>query len=148
MTKPLHLTLLLSCAIILVGCNEDAEEEAMDDFQDTELINNMWMLQSIEVPGATTIEIDSNKVFSIQFSEDNQFSGMADCNSYYGTYTISNTDSLNIVPIGITYVGCDHTLDQEYFYILHFIHSYEIINNVLRLYYDENNSVLNYIKDM
>ena len=146
MKKALHLALLLSCAIILVGCNEDDEEEAMDDFQDAELINTMWMLQSIEVPGATTIEIDSNKVFSIQFFEDNQFSGMADCNSYYGTYTISNTDSLNIVPIGITYVGCGHTLDQEYFYILHFVHSYEIINNVLRLYYDENNSALNYIK--
>ena len=146
MKKKLHLTLLLSCAITLAGCNENTESEEMNGSQDTELVNIVWMLQSIEVPGATTIEIDSEKVFSIQFFEDNQFSGMAACNSYYGTYTISNTDSLNIVPIGITYVGCGHTLDQEYFYILHFINSHKINNNMLRLYYGEYNSALNYIK--
>ena len=30
MTKSLHLTLLLSCAITLIGCNEDTDKEEMD----------------------------------------------------------------------------------------------------------------------
>lgn len=111
-----------------------------------ELVNIVWMLQSIEVPGTTTIEIDSNKVFSIHFTEDFHLSGVNDCNEYFGTYTISNSASLNIDSLITSLKGCGESIDQEYFRALKFVQSYEIINTMLRLYYDENNSVLNYLK--
>lgn len=104
------------------------------------------MLQSIDVPDSTSIEVDPNKTFSIQFFEDFQLSGINDCNEYFGIYTISNNNSLSIDSLGTSLAGCGESIDQEYYRALHFVHSYEITINMLRLYYDENNSVLNYLK--
>ena len=143
MKRTPYLTLLLGCALTLAGCDENTDLD-----QDTEMVNIEWVLQSIEVPGTTPIDIDSKKVYSIHFTEDYQFSGIADCNEYYGTYTISDTDSLSIVPLGITYKGCGESIHEEYYYILQFIHSYQTNNNTLLLYYGENNSILNYIRDI
>ena len=141
MKQTLVAALLMGYVIAFAGCNGNPPQEVPD----AELVGTVWMLQSIEDQG-TTIKIESNKVYSIHLSEDNNFAGTADCNEYFGTYNISNEDSLDLVPLGITYKGCGESIHEYYYYSLQFIHSYQINNNILRLYYDENNSVLNYIK--
>ena len=144
MNRSLCFTMLLGCALAPVGCNEKLG--LSDDSQTAELINTTWMLQSIDVPDSTSIEVDPNKIFSIQFFEDFQLSGINDCNEYFGIYNISHKNSLSIDSLGTSLANCAKSIDREYYRALHFVNSYEIINNMLLLYYDENNSILNYLK--
>lgn len=143
MKQILVAVLLMGCVIALAGCRGTPQE-----VPDAELMNTLWVLESIEVPGEPDILPDANKIFSIHFFEDFHLSGMNDCNEYFGIFTISNENLLNIDSLLTTLMGCGESIDQEYYYTLHFVNSYEIINNMLRIYFDENNSVLNYIKDM
>ena len=134
-------TLLL---MLQAGCSDDLG--LSDDTQAVELISTKWVLRSIDVPDSQDIEVDTNKSFSIQFFEDLHLSGINDCNDYFGVYKISDNSSLSLDSLISTAVGCGESIDREYSRALHSVYSYEISNNMLRLYYDENNSSLNYIK--
>jgi len=141
-----HIAALIffSCAIILAGCNEDPGSS--DDSQSAEFINTTWMLQSIDVPDSASIEVDPDKPYTIQFFEDLRLSGINDCNDYEGIYTISENNSLSFESLSATRRGCrGESIDLEYFPVLQFVHSYEIRSNMLRLFYDDNNSALNYL---
>lgn len=145
MNRLLNLTLLLGCSITLAGCNEKLG--LSEDSQATELLGITWMLQSIDIPDSTSIEVEPNKPYNIQFFEDLHLSGINDCNEYFAIYTIIENNSLSLEDLKATRKGCDgESIDQEYLLSLRDVHSYEISDNMLRLYYDDNNSALNYSK--
>ena len=144
MNRSLCITMLFCCALTLAGCSENPG--STDDSQAAEFLNTTWRLQSIVFSDSTIIQDDSNKAFNIRFFEDLQVRGIADCNDYFGIYTISDNNSLSIDNLVSYFVLCSESIEQRYLGALHFVHSYEISNNRLQLYYDESNSTLNFLK--
>jgi heat shock protein HslJ len=47
--------------------------------------------------------------FTIETSE-NKISGKTDCNNYFGTYTVSNTNEVKIKPLGATKMYCEENV--------------------------------------
>ena len=144
MNRSLCITMLFCCALTLAGCSENPG--STDDSQAAEFLNTTWRLQSIVFSDSTIIQDDSNKTFNIRFFEDLHLRGINDCNEYFGIYTISDNNSLSLDSLGTSFAGCGESIDREYYRVLHFVHSYEISNNRLQLYYDESNSTLNFLK--
>ena len=138
MKKTLHIALLLSCAITFAGCKDNSPPEVPD----AELVGTLWTLESIEVPGEPDFLPVTTQATSLKFLEDYRFEGHLDCNSYYGNYTLTDGDSIQVDIQFITEMLCGTSNDGNYLVHIRAVDSYGIIGNQLRLQY--NNSVLKY----
>lgn len=134
------LAYLSIVAMLSAGCVGDEDPK-----ENLSLVDTRWSLLSFEIPDSIVIEITPDKTFSVQFFDDFHLSGINDCNEYFGVYRIWDNGSLTIDSLGTSLANCGESMDKEYYRALHFVKSYEIIDNVLRLYYDDNNSILEYL---
>ena len=69
--------------------------------------NVTWILQSL---GGHTIIPDAE--VTIEFRADGEFSGLAGCNNYFGSYQL-NGQQLSVDEIGSTEMWCEGLMDQE-----------------------------------
>ena len=130
MDKTLTYIFTATCAVALLGCQEE--------LPDAGLVGTLWTLEAIEVPGEPDILPGATHVVSIQFSEDNRIEGQIDCNTYSGEYTLTEGDSMEVDMQYITEILCGTSIDGHYLVGLRAVHSYGIIGNQLRLYFDES----------
>ncbi len=140
MRQILVAALLLGYVIALAGCKDNSPQ-----VPDTELMNTLWTLESIELPGSPDIHPGSKWTYPIQFFEDNRIEGGIDCNHLDGEYMLTAGDSIQFKNLSVTRIGCrdsSASLVRQYHIGLMAVHSYEITGNRLRLYF--NDSVIKY----
>tara|TARA_R110000787_G_scaffold15134_6_gene46847 strand:+ start:6781 stop:7209 length:429 start_codon:yes stop_codon:yes gene_type:complete len=66
-----------------------------------------------EIKSLNGNELARTLTFTIETSE-NKISGKTDCNSYFGTYTVSNNNEVKIGPLGATEMYCEeHVMKAE-----------------------------------
>jgi heat shock protein HslJ len=106
-------------------------------------LKTLWNLESFDISGEI-IKPPENQVFSIKFLDDSTFSGKSDCNEINGNFIVSSDNSLSINKVGTTKIYCGSaSLDEKYFEALNDIISYEIVNDKLYIYCN-NNAKLNF----
>jgi heat shock protein HslJ len=99
--------------ITLVGCSSDADESGSDSIE-----NIVW--QWVSVTNQSTGEITSvpdPENYNLIFRSDGVLEGLADCNSFTGTYTKNGDFKINIASITMAFCG-EASLDQQYLDLL------------------------------
>ena len=121
--------ILLSFLVIVFGActGEDAGE-----FEDMK-----WILESFGEPGNQQAVLEGTQVTVTFESAENQLSGSAGCNSYFGDYEV-NGSKLSIHQLANTEMAClepEGVMTQEtrYLQALHAVDSYELLDGKLRL---------------
>jgi heat shock protein HslJ len=132
------LLIILTTALILAftGCSSSSANK----FEDTK-----WILESYGDRDNLRNVIEDTEVTATFNSEDNQVTGSAGCNSYFGGYELN--DGLSVGMLGHTEMWCQEPegrMDQEtaYLKILQAAESYEVKGSTLTV--DCGNDVLIY----
>ncbi|MBX3011471.1 MAG: META domain-containing protein [Caldilineaceae bacterium] len=111
------------------------------------LANTSWALVSWGAPGAETAVIDNSTVTLI-FGEAGEVGGNGGCNTYGGSYTIQD-NQLVFGELISTLMACvdQGVTEQEMSYLaaLQSAGPFEIADGVLVIWYDDGNSVLNFM---
>lgn len=110
------------------------------------LLNREWVLESFGPIGAESALLPDTDI-DIRFGEDNQVTGSAGCNRYFGGYEVKGKELSIPGPLGTTRMACpDPIMDQEgkYLQALQKVAQFEIDQKRLKLFYDDGQGVLNY----
>ena len=115
----------------------------------TELPNNLWALTSFGKIGQEEPFLMDTEI-TLQFREDSRVEGMGGCNGYIGTYEASYDGLIAISVLGWTDRACfspEGVMEQEtlYFEALGNVLAFEIQSGRLRLFYNDGESVLNFV---
>lgn len=96
----------------------------------TSISSNTWSL--VELSGEQITPKAGR--FSLIFSHnDSKFSGMAECNRYFGTFKLKNK-KLSFGHVGSTRMMCpNQQLESKYFELLNKVDSYSLSKNTLKL---------------
>jgi uncharacterized membrane protein/heat shock protein HslJ len=112
-----------------------------------DLMKRKWALRSFGVKDSEDLLVPRT-VISLEFSKDGKLHGSGGCNRYFAAYEIGPGDSLKIKSIGSTRMACPQEfMDQEmrYFEALQRVSAFKVQNNLLQLFYDNGQRVLNFI---
>jgi heat shock protein HslJ len=112
-----------------------------------ELMKRKWALRSFGVKDPEDL-IVLRTAISLEFSKDRKLYGSGGCNSYFAAYEIGPGDSLKIKSIGSTRMACPQEfMDQEmrYFEALQRVSAFKVQNNLLQLFYENGQQILNFI---
>jgi len=71
--------------------------------------SNEFYSGKYEIKNLNGNELSRNLRFTIETSE-NKISGKTNCNNYFGTYTVSNTNELKIEPLVVTEMYCEEKI--------------------------------------
>lgn len=98
----------------------------------TTLLNNQWKLT--ELPGVDDItSAEDSYTISFDTKEGRAF-GVADCNRYFGSYTIADKNKLSFGAMGSTLMACpNNSLEQQYLKMLSNVNSYLVDGDTLML---------------
>ena len=111
------------------------------------LMKRKWVLRSFGVKDSEDPLVPRTAI-SLEFSTDGKLHGSGGCNRYFATYEIKSGDSLNIKSIGSTRMACPKEfMDQEmrYFEALQRVSAFKVQKNLLQLFYENGQRVLNFI---
>ena len=126
---------------LVVSCCSDRGEEVITPIQ-----NSTWRLQSI-LSGGQTIEIQSNQVYTLHFSNDTLVTGQVHCNTYWTSYHLVPSDSISFGPFVTTKILCSQPSNEEEFRLaFDNASSLQVVGTQLRLYYMNRTRVLNFEK--
>lgn len=123
--RGLWVVMALMLMLVLAACSTAGTTPSLTD--------GVWTWQDwTDASGTTTVPNPEN--YTLDFATDGTFSGMADCNSFSGTYT-QDGDTFTIVPGPTTLMACpEGSLDSVYTQTLAQVGSGEInANNELIL---------------
>ena len=98
----------LSTSVILYACSGDSETELN---QVAEIHEGIWVLEEYGYESAIKTQVIEEVRYEISFNFEGDYSGFLDCNSIFGSYTIT-LDSINISYPGETKIACLNS-DQE-----------------------------------
>ena len=129
MTKIILIILILPVVLALSACSSSSGEA---------LTANLWMLN--ELNSQTPLP---DTAITAEFSEDGKVSGSSGCNNYNTTYEVSGKKISFGEQVASTMMACsDPVMQQERDYIeaLSSTATFEIVEDVLILYYDEGNA--------
>ncbi len=117
-----------------------------DDTAIVELLRT-WTLESFGTIGDEQPVLQNTEIL-LEFDDTNKIQGIA-CNHYFGTYEADDDGTIFSKQIAMTEMTCttpEGIMEQETNYIeaLVGVSSYEVVQERLRLYYDDGQSVLNY----
>ena len=123
---------------IVSGCTSAPVEEKLP-------LNSTWTLQSFGDVGYETPVIPDSEV-TMQFVEENKIAGSAGCNRYFSPYEESPDGGISFGTMASTMMYCEGTMEQETGYLkaLENVTRMELVQNGLKLYYNDGEGVLNF----
>ena len=110
------------------------------------LMDRKWTLQSFGTMGSEEGLVPDTEI-TIEFSADGRIHGSGGCNRYFSSYEFGADGSFKIKPIGSTQMACpEEIMDQEmnYFKALQGVSAFKLKSQVLQLFYDTADRVLNF----
>lgn len=138
------LLLTLLVAVSLTGCQEDHDLNTIPR-------ESAWKLKTFECAGEENDVLPGSNI-TLRFKGDNKLSGSAGCNSYSASYEMGkeNSNSISVGPIISTEKWCldEGIMEQESRFLsaMRNVSSYEVTPNHLKLFYDDRNSSLNFVR--
>ncbi|MFO7967814.1 MAG: META domain-containing protein [Archaeoglobaceae archaeon] len=141
LTCALLLTLLAT--VFLTGCQQDDKKTIPQ--------GSVWKLETFDSAGEE-IKVLPGTNITLRIEKENEFGGSAGCNSYAGSYERERGDSnsISIGPIISTEKWClnQSIMEQESRYLsaLRNVSSFEVNSDHLKLFYDNGNSSLNFLR--
>jgi heat shock protein HslJ len=143
--KRFFLGLMLLCVIsgtaFYPGCKKN------DLNPDYSLQGIKWILESIQYSNQNIVPIE--RMFYVLFNEDLTFRMQVDCNNCNGTYALGANDSISFSrQMACTDAYCgDDSKDDEFHAALNTVSKYNVNGNRLRLYFNNEQSQLNFIAE-
>ena len=124
MKKIIYAVLFVGIAVLTVSCCACRKKAPA-----VEMIGSRWLLT--DIGGKVISRIDGANVqekYSLEFGVNNRFSGMGDCNRFFGPYTIDTANkTVEFGNAGVSMMMC---LNQEgenaYFNMLTLAKSYDV----------------------
>ncbi|HUM70556.1 MAG TPA: META domain-containing protein, partial [Chloroflexota bacterium] len=121
--KKFLIILALSLSLfVLAGCTTTAEPtpttSAPTTSDSNSITNIVWKWQTLNdtAAGSSTRVDDPNK-YTITFRDDGTTTGLADCNTFSGTYSQANGFSITVTPDVMA--ACDQpSMDQQFLTLL------------------------------
>ncbi len=110
------------------------------------LMDRKWALHSFGTIGSEETLLPDTEI-SVEFAADGRLHGSGGCNRYFSSHEIGPGDSLTIKQIGSTRMACPpDIMDQEmnYFKALQRVSAFKVKNQVLQLFYENGEQVLNF----
>lgn len=96
-----------------VSGSEEQGDVVSQAVTDTTLVGTSWSLASID--GEAIQEEEGAEVYTLTFGPEGGLSGSADCNQFFGPYTLSDEGELTVEHLGSTKVMCPpESLFDEY----------------------------------
>jgi heat shock protein HslJ len=109
-------------------------------------MDRKWTLQSFGTMGSEEGLVPNTEI-TIEFSADGKIHGSGGCNRYFSAYEFGANGSLKIKPIGSTQMACPEEImaqEMNYFKALQGVSAFKVKSQVLRLFYDTGDRVLNF----
>ncbi len=92
---------ILLFSLMIISCKETKKT--------IKVSSNEFYSGKYEIKNLNGNELSRNLRFTIETSE-NKISGKTNCNNYFGTYTVSNTNELKIEPLVATEMYCEEKI--------------------------------------
>jgi heat shock protein HslJ len=144
MNALLHYLVAFVALTSILACNN----QGVDSKQDLELKNTVWKLQSFEAFGIGITPIQDNRLYLIAFLPDTIAQIRADCNTCTASYRLIIPESnarLVLTLHSCTEMYCGpESLDHQFLDGLRNAESYEIDGNLLRIYHNQKNNIMNF----
>ncbi len=140
----LTIVLMSTCARLaewVPGIVNDREPDP-----EAALANTEWMLDSYGEPGAENPVLEETEV-TLRFGEEGHAGGFTGCNTFGAQYVVAD-GTLSFSEIIATEIACPGVMEQEREYLraLRTAGEFELTDNRLRIWYDEGERVLNFVK--
>lgn len=120
-----------------IGNNLQENNNIIVDDMFPNVVSNVWKWQGIIMNDDTTIVPAKPDVFTLTFTEDGKVSGTTDCNSFSGTYSISEDGLVTWGAMASTKMFCENS--QEAVFL-------DKIVNADRIFFDEAGNLILLLK--
>ena len=109
-----------------------------------QLLGKQWILKSFINEGKSIMLKPDSKI-TIQFDKD-EVTGSGGCNRYFGSYKITNTNSISIGPLAWTEMACPDIMEQETKYLtaIQKISTIQVTENKLVLSSSDGQTILEF----
>ena len=109
-----------------------------------QLLGKDWALQSF-IDNGEAITLLPNSEITIKFDPD-EVTGSGGCNRYFGSYKITNTNSISIGPLASTEMACPDIMEQETKYLaaIQKINIIQVTENKLQLSSNDGKTILEF----
>ncbi len=111
------------------------------------LLNRQWVLKSLGPAGSEEPLLPETAIV-LEFTGDGRLHGSGGCNRYFAAYVTRSGNGLTIKNIGSTRMACPKAImDQEmrYFEALQSVSAFSVEKDLLQLFYENGQRVLNFI---
>ncbi len=138
----MKLTNVIIICVLLVLLNSGCKKCDCSEDNFSELINITWVLETIYNSSTDVIQVSDR--YSIIFKEDKTVDLIVDCNSCSGSINVQSENYISLNnSLACTEVACGpDSNDTEFYLAIEKISRYEIINNKLFLYFNDENGYL------
>ena len=134
------LPVLLLGGLLLGGCSPFGTDENGAD----RLVGPTWRLTALRAPDGTTTPVDSligqpdsSAAYTLEFREDDQLGGVADCNIYGGDYAARDDGALSVDMLVSTEQYCgEASREPLYLDALSSADAYEVDDEGLRIRFE------------
>lgn len=123
---------LIALTIFAISCRQKPKKVEVNL-----LTVNEWQLKSMR---ADTLSFDTfANALTLTFSDStNSIFGSGGCNRFFGTYSISGGDSIQLKVVGRTMAMCEEIATEDaYIQVLEAARTYSVVNNELTLRDDQ-----------
>ena len=138
------LIFMLSGMVFFTGCKKSNENNPAD----MSIVGVKWILETIQY--STLAVVPVVEIFYIQLNQESQVEMEVDCNYCAGGYSLgtNNSISFDYSTIACTEADCGaDSLDDEFHDALETATRYEVDGNRLRIYFDNEQSWLNFVAE-
>ncbi len=140
--RNLVLTLFAILNLTMLNCSNNSTGSDHNPAE-YDLTATVWQLNSIGNQDISAIAVPPDELFTIRFTLDSTFSGIADCNAYGGTYQVEGLRTLTTGEIGSTQAYCgDESLFDLFMDLLGNCSNYDLVGTSLRLSSWQDNQTL------
>jgi heat shock protein HslJ len=141
--KRFLMIFMVLCVISGMAFHTDCKKS--NQITDYPLQGTKWILDSIQYSNQNILSIE--RMFYIIFNEDLTFRMQVDCNTCNGTYALgANNSILFSRQMACTDAFCgDDSKDNEFHAALETVSKYDVDGDRLRLYFNNEQSQLNFI---
>lgn len=122
---------ILLFTLMITSCKETKTTTEVPSY---EVYSGTYELRSLNGK-----ELARKLVFNIDASE-NKINGKTDCNSYFGTYTVTNNNEIKIGPLASTEMYCEEDVmkvEREIFQAYNNSKTFSFDNNMLTLFAED-----------
>ncbi|HKK54311.1 MAG TPA: META domain-containing protein [Patescibacteria group bacterium] len=98
---------------IFVGTKDNLEEGVFNVDINSNLVGKTWVWKETIMSNDEKVVPKNPKAFTITFKEDGSVSGSTDCNSFGGSYELSD-NKIEFSPFAMTKMYCEGSQEQEF----------------------------------